>query len=515
MKTILDVPNNTHPQWWRDPGLRKLNALLAIVQIGTVVAGYDGSLMNGFFSIADFLSDMGNPDANIQGLLIASISLGTIIGVLFCGLWADLRGRVEPQKVGCIIIIVGALIQTFAIGPWKLFGARILVGFGSGIVLVIGSIHTIELAHPRQAAQHAAFFSANYYIGSIIAWLTFGCLYINSNWNWRLPALFQCAPSVIQFIGMFFVPESPRWLLSVGRDEEAFAILFRYHANGETQDEMVLMEVAEIKASIEVAIQNKSNSVKDIFKTPGNRKRFVILAYVGLILQWAGNGIIGYYLAPILVTVGITNPTQQQGINGGLQIWNYIWAVLGCLVVTRVTRRTQWLTSFVGMLISYTIFTALSAVYASNGSKSVGSASIAFLFLFNASYAIAATSLAYLYLLEILPQGLRAQGMVIYIVIDYAAIFFNQYVNPVAFAALAWKYYILYIAILAVSVVFIWWYFPETFGLTVEEAAMVCDGPDALLKMSSDARAQTEVPEAGLDDKDLKGDGPVTTILEA
>ena len=143
-------------------------------------------------------------------------------------------------------------------------------------------------------------------------------------------------------------------------------------------------------------------------------------------IQWCGNGIISYYLAPILATVGITSAAQQQGINGGLQIWSFGWALYASFSVQRWERRHLWLASTFGMLVSYTIFTALSAVYAKNGSKSIGGASIAFLFLFNASYSLAGTALCYLYPLEILPQGLRATGMAYQLFLDYAAIFFNQ-----------------------------------------------------------------------------------------
>lgn len=190
------------------------------------------------------------------------------------------------------------------------------------------------------------------------------------------------------------------------------------------------------------------------------------------------------------------------GINGGLQIWSYAWALYAAFTCNRYKRRTLWLASFGGMLVSYIIFTSLNATFNKTGNKAVGSASIPFLFTFNASYSLAATALCYLYCLEILPQGMRAKGMAISLFIDYGAIFFNQYVNPIALEALNWKYFLLYIAILAVSVVFIWWYFPETYGLSVEEAAMVCDGEAArekLTRMALDRMVEGKFDEKGLE----------------
>lgn len=128
-----------------------------------------------------------------------------------------------------------------------------------------------------------------------------------------MPTLVQGVISIVQFIGLIWVPESPRWLVAQGRVEEAHEILAKYHSNGVKDDELVLREINEIQAGIEVALEEKSDSIFNFFSTPGNRKRLVLLVYVGLIIQWCGNGIISYYLAPILESSGISSSVQQQG----------------------------------------------------------------------------------------------------------------------------------------------------------------------------------------------------------
>lgn len=104
--------------------------------------------------------------------------------------------------------------------------------------------------------------------------------------------------------------------------------------------------------------------------------------------QWAGNGVISYYLVNILRTVGVVNPAQQTGFNGGLQIWNWLFAIFGALVSERFGRRKMWLASAGGMFFSYVAITACSAAYSDLGAKSAGPAVLAFIFLFNASYSI-------------------------------------------------------------------------------------------------------------------------------
>jgi MFS family permease len=202
---------------------------------------------------------------------------------------------------------------------------------------------------------------------------------------------------------------------------------------------------------------------------------------VAFFSQWVGNGIISYYLAKILTSVGITDPTAQAGFNGGLQIFNWIAAVAGSLASERLGRRFLWLTSACGMLASFIVITACSAVYAKTEAVAAGRAVMAFLFVYFGFYDIAFTGLTVSYVLEILPFALRAQGLAVSQFFIFGALFFNQYVNPIALDALAWKYYFVYIGVLMVSIVCIYFFYPETKGRMLEDVAEIFDGPSAVL----------------------------------
>lgn len=178
--------------------------------------------------------------------------------------------------------------------------------------------------------------------------------------------------------------------------------------------------------------------------------------------------------------MGITSSTQQAGINLALQVWNGVCAVGGALATEKYGRRPLWMISTALMLFFFALVTALSGVFAEVHIKAAGSASVAALFLFFGSYAIAYTPLSISYPVEILPFHLRAKGLSLCLTVVFAAGFFNQYVNPIAFAALAWKFYFVYIACLAVFLVIIYFLFPETKGRTLEEIALVFDGPAEL-----------------------------------
>ncbi|GAA6033239.1 hypothetical protein JCM8097_003011 [Rhodosporidiobolus ruineniae] len=479
--------NNTNPRWWKDPGMRRLQVHLSILLLGSFVCGFDGSVMSGFFGIASFLSDMDDPDANKQGLLTAAISLGYLIGFIPASWLADRFGRRWPQLIGSWIVVVAVFVQVFALGGWKFFGARLLLGFGAAFPLTVGSAHVFELAHPRQSMQMATAFGAAYWVGAVVSsWSTFGSTFLSSNWAWRLPALLQGLASLIQGIFLYWVPESPRFLCAQGRTEEAHAVLAKYHANGSMDDELVLEEMAQIQTALDLEREASGFGYLDFLKTKANRYRLFLCVWIGFMTQFLGNAIISYYLVPILASIGIESVPAQQGINGGLQIFNLLVSVVATIYCQSISRRFMWLLSTGGILVMYSCITACSAVYAQNGSPGAGRATVAFIYLYSGLYDIAWSVFFYSYVLEILPYGQRTKGMAICLFVDYAALFFAQYANPPAFAAMGWKYYTIYIAVIAVNLVVVYFCFPETAGLTLEQSAALLDG-DAVQKKLDDA----------------------------
>jgi hypothetical protein len=112
------------------------------------------------------------------------------------------------------------------------------------------------------------------------------------------------------------LPESPRYLISKDRDDEAFAILVKYHAEGDRDSVFVRAEMAQIKTTIKTELEYAKQSWFDMLKTSGMRKRVYIASMIGLFAQWSGNTLLSYYLSDILDMMGWTTIHAKTRING-------------------------------------------------------------------------------------------------------------------------------------------------------------------------------------------------------
>lgn len=313
---------------------------------------------------------------------------------------------------------------------------------------------------------------------------------IESEWAWRIPSLIQAFPSIIQLLSVWFYEESPRWLISKGRDEEALRILAKLHADGDENDELVQLEYREIRQTILQEKEVAKRSYAELWATSGNRRRTFIALTIGFFSQWSGNGLVSYYLKQVLISVGVTDPVTQNLINGILQIWNLLCAVTAALCVDRVGRRPLWLYSTFGMFVFFTLQTICTAVYSELGTASAGTASIAMIFLFYAAYDAAWTPLTVSYVVEIMPFTIRAKGMAVQGLCVNLALFFNSYINPIALNAIGWKYYLVYCIWLIVELFVVWKFYVETKGRTLEELAEIFDGDQAALVIAESKRLQ-------------------------
>ncbi|KAF8641454.1 hypothetical protein AX16_009966 [Volvariella volvacea WC 439] len=477
--------------WYKNSRLIQLNLCICLLLITSSTNGYDGSMMNGLQLLPQWNKDFNTPSGGQLGLLNAIQQIGSLSAFPFAPYVSDGLGRRTSILLGASIMIGASFLQAFSRSVGMFIGARFLIGFGLNFAHLAAPLLVSEVAYPTQRAQLTSLYNTLWYLGAIIAaWTTFGTFQLQTGWSWRIPSALQCVPSVLQLFLIWFVPESPRWLLSKGKDEKALNILAYYHARGNKSDPLVQYEYEEIKAALALDREIAANvGWTTLFRTPGNRRRMRVILAIGFFSQWSGNGLSSLRLDHITserCSVLLESPTPQPSYssqNGVLHIYNLIVAIIAGFLCERVGRRPLFIISTVGMLVFWTVI-SICFRYASDGISAAGRAAVAAIFLYYGFYDLAYTPLIVSYTVEILPYRLRAKGFTLFNFAISLSLIFNQYVNPIAMDKIGWKYFLVYVAWLALETVFVFLYVVETKNRSLEETAALFDGEDKVAELA-------------------------------
>jgi sugar porter (SP) family MFS transporter len=382
-------------------------------------------------------------------------------------------------------MIVGAILQAACQNLGTFMGGRALLGFGNSLAQISSPMLLTEICHPQHRARLTTIYNCLWNVGAlIVSWIAFGTNYVQSDWSWRVPALLQALPSVIQLAFIFWVPESPRYLIAKDRHEEALATLAKYHANGDVNNATVQFEYREIKETIRLEFEaSKSSSYMDFFKTKGNRYRFYILISLGIFSQWSGNAIISNYASKLYDSAGITNSTQKLGLSAGQTCMSLIVSISMAMLVDKFGRRPMFLAATGGMFGTFIFWTLTSGLYDEHGAPGANYAMLFFIWIFSLFYSLAWSGLLVGYAIEVLPYKLRAKGLMIMNLTVQAALTLNAYANPVAFEYFTghtWKLYLIY----TVSFSSLCYHLPAlSLPVVLTRTLTVLDLPRALLRV--------------------------------
>ncbi|KAM5344109.1 hypothetical protein ACJ41O_012646 [Fusarium nematophilum] len=475
------LPSSRRP-WWKEGHLLKLNFNILSLVLFSSANGFDGSVMGGLLALETWNEFMHFPTGAYLGWITAIYWLGNGFSTPLAAWVSNRWGRKPGIYVGYLFLVLGVGMQAAAQNEKTFTYSRLFIGIASGWLGNSAPVLINEIAYPTHRSIVSALFMCGWYVGgTLCGWVTFGCRNIPSDWAWRIPVMLQILLPLCALPGFLLAPESPRWLVSMGRVDDATEIIARCHAGGDRDDPMVSSQMVEIETTITAEKEaSASASYLDMVRTKGNRHRLFISVTLGFISQWAGNGVVSYYLPLVLDSVGVKTVTEQTLISACLNVWNLLWAIAAAFSADRLGRRFLFLSSATVMLVSFIIVTGLSASFAQAGSPSVGLAVVPFLFIFFAGYDIGLTPFLIAYPCEIWQFSLRSRGLTVAWCTAVASIFFNSFVNAIALEAIGWKYYLVFVVLLFLFVFVAYFTYPETRGHTLEQMAVIFDGEDSV-----------------------------------
>jgi MFS family permease len=316
------------------------------------VNGFDGSLFGGLTANSEFLGFFhGTSDGVWAALTSAMYQIGAVVALPFAGPIIDNFGRRMGMVCGAALIVVGTIINGLTMlhadSNGQLKGGRFVLGFGVTIVSAAGPIYVVETAHPALRSIITAYCNTFWFVGSILAsGAVRGALNMGGKESWAVPIWLQLVFPSIVLIFIWFSPESPRWLYVHGKQEQARAVLTKWHGYGNSDSAWVKLQLSEYEEFLELDGSDKRWwDYSALFKTRASRYRITCNIVFSIFAQWAGNGVLTYFLPAVLKTAGYKKDVEQANINLAYACFQFAFALFGAAFVEKVGRRPMMLFS--------------------------------------------------------------------------------------------------------------------------------------------------------------------------
>ncbi|KAK9380324.1 sugar transporter STL1 [Kockiozyma suomiensis] len=437
-----------------------LYAVTFCCSTGFLLFGYDLGFMGGLTTNEKFLNDFGNPQSTFLGFLVSSYEVGATFGALFQYWMADyLGGRKPANMIGLSIVIIGAVIQTSSFSRAQFIVGRIVAGFGLGIVTTVIPIWLAECTVPKSRGRMMAMQLSNLIIGLIISnWLVYGMSFHEGSIQWRFPVGFQIILALSVFGFLPFLPESPRYLASVGKNEAANHALAALRG-GWPDDEHIQFEIKEIEYAISVESE-EVGGWSDVFRDNGisGFTRVAIAFSANFFQQMSGVNVMSS-LGPYVFenSIGMSAHNAML-VSGGLQVYYFLSSLIPWWAVDRVGRRKLFMIGSGGMGACM----MFSAIFVGVNKKGTGYAAAAVLYIFQTFFTMGWQSNMWVYPSELLPLKLRLRGGALSVVSQWLFTFTVVMITPVMITNIGYKSYIVFMVFNFATIPVIYFCYPET-----------------------------------------------------
>ncbi|KAI1407167.1 general substrate transporter [Hypoxylon sp. FL1857] len=478
--------------------------------IGGILYGYNQGMFSGVLAMPAFKAHMGeydpfddSADQTKKGWLTAILELGAWIGTLLSGFIAEAISRKYGVLVAVTVFVIGVVVQATAQsgGHDVILGGRFVTGMGVGSLATIVPIYNSEVAPPEIRGALVALQQLAITFGIMVSfWIDYGTNYIGGTTlgtqkdaAWLVPICLQLFPAAILFVGMIFMPFSPRWLVHHNREDEARKILA--NLRGLPADhELVELEFLEIKAQSQFekrtvaelfpALRDQTAwntfklqfvAIKSLFQTKAMFKRVVVACVTMFFQQWTGINAVLYYAPSIFQQLGMSDNTTSLLATGVVGIVMFIFTVPAVLYIDRVGRKPVLTIGAIGMATCHIIIAVIVAKNADQWASqaAAGWAAVVMVWLFVIHFGYSWGPCAWIIVAEIWPLSSRPYGTSLGASSNWMNNFIVGQVTPIMLNQIGYGTYILFGLLTFMGAGFIWFFVPETKRLTLEEMDVI------------------------------------------
>jgi SP family galactose:H+ symporter-like MFS transporter len=430
----------------------------AITATGGLLFGYDTGVISG--ALLFIKQDFAPLTPFVQGIIVSTLLVGAVVGALSGGPLSDRIGRRPTALLAAVVFGAGALAVAFAPSVTFIIFGRFLLGVGVGLASMIVPLYIAEIAPPDRRGALVSLNQLMITIGILVSYIV-GVIFTPIE-GWRYMFGVALIPALILGIGMFRLPESPRWLFEHGQLERARSVLGR--SRTPEQVDLELQEMEEIKA---LEQEQAGVSYRELL-APFVRPALIIGIGLAIFQQITGINTVIYYAPTILQGVGFSEGGAIAATALGVGVVNVGFTILAVRIIDRAGRRPLLIIGLIGMVISLTLLGLVFAIGATSGAA--GLLATVCLALYIASFAISLGPVFWLMISEIYPLRIRGTAMSVASIANWGSNWLVALTFPVLLATLggAGSFW-LFAALGIVAWVFVYFRVPETKNRTLEE----------------------------------------------
>lgn len=433
-----------------------LYVVAIVASLGGLLSGFDTGVISGALLFINQTWDLSD---YTQGFLVSSVLIGAVIGAGTNGILADMFGRKKIIIATAVIFIVGSILCALAPNIYVLILSRILVGLAVGIVNFIVPLYLSEVAPKQMRGTLVSLYQWAITAGILFSYVINGA-FASAVYNWRWMLFAGVVPGIILLVGMSFLGDTPRWLVSKNRDEEAKKIYRKIEPN-ENAD----VAVAEIKETL----KTEGGSDKKI-----RFKKWMIMPFVvGIGIMFAqictGINTIIYYAPTIFKIAGFDSNANAIYATAGIGLINFLMTIIAIFFTDKLGRKPLLYVGLTGVMLSLLglgcAFHFASVLGASLKWVAVGS--LAFYII---CFAFSLGPVGWIIVSEVFPLKIRGLAMSLCTVANFAFNFFVVGSFPVLINRVGGAYtFWMFAFVSLLCIIFVYFFVPETKGISLEQ----------------------------------------------